>query len=575
MPLTHQASRFLPYILYTVGFLCLSYTIEEDSYIYFRVAENIANGAGYVFNVGGEHIETGSSPLWQYLLALIAACNIDLLTFAKISGFFLGAGQIFLIQKISGDLSTSWYGRYLPALAYCLNVPFLWWTNSGLETPLYTFMLLLCAWFSIRQAPLRAYHVLAFILLFFSRPEAPLTAAALIFCLLFQKKHRQFAMKTIFIVGLAAILYEVFRIYYFHDLQISPFYAKIGKASTAPPVIYAYLISSRLIWIAPVALAVPLMRPSGKELTLTCVTCAALFFFKTNYDHKPFYRFLTPALPFLFLLAFLGLEKVSGALQKITKKPNINAFFGIYAAVACIAIIWTPRIPNMSFSTKLSLRNPIFSTAQIIAEDPLPTLQYLYKKCLSPLQPFDLDNTFGNIGFNRKMVGYNYQAQMGSFLARNYPSAHWIVYDQMGQTPYFAGPEHNFVDLYGLTTKKIGFMYFGEHVKQNNLLLMYQNLTDSLLQKLLGPLDRRVSRTQAVDGIFALKPEVILINTITAHAKHTLTSDLASDHRLHEFYMRRYWIENLITVYERRDFNYAHDDLYVPQGMHVMQFNSN
>ena len=38
--------------------------IEEDAFIYFRFAENIAQGYGYVFNIGGERIEACSGLLW-------------------------------------------------------------------------------------------------------------------------------------------------------------------------------------------------------------------------------------------------------------------------------------------------------------------------------------------------------------------------------------------------------------------------------------------------------------------------------------------------------------------------------
>ncbi len=43
--------------------------IEEDAFIYFRFAENIANGYGYVFNVGGERIEACSGLIWLGLMA--------------------------------------------------------------------------------------------------------------------------------------------------------------------------------------------------------------------------------------------------------------------------------------------------------------------------------------------------------------------------------------------------------------------------------------------------------------------------------------------------------------------------
>ena len=36
--------------------------LAEDAYIYFRFAENIASGHGYVFNPGGENIEGCYTP---------------------------------------------------------------------------------------------------------------------------------------------------------------------------------------------------------------------------------------------------------------------------------------------------------------------------------------------------------------------------------------------------------------------------------------------------------------------------------------------------------------------------------
>ena len=564
--------RSLPYLLYALGFLCLAFTIEEDSYIYFRVAENIASGAGYVFNVGGEHIETGSSPLWQYLLALVAACHVNLLFFAKIFSFALGAGQIFLVQKISRELSDTWYMRYLPALAYCLSVPFLWWANSGLETPLYTLILLYCLWLSLRAAPPRPLQAVAFVLLYFSRPEAILAVAVFAACLGVDRRRRRFALTAVLAVGLCAAAYEIFRIFYFHDLQISPFYAKIGKIGTPASAIDAYLMTGRLIWLLPAALAVILIRPNRKTLTLVATTCAPLFFFVSNYDHKPFFRFLAPALPLLLILGFLGLDRLSGFLQRVIKQPRIHQFAGAYAAAACLAIIWTPRIPDTRSAGRIDAHNPIFDAAAAVAKNPLATFGYLYDKYRAPLQPRVLDGTFKAV--NNRIIGDNYQAQVGSFLAKNYPSARWVVYDQMGQTPYFAGPRFGFIDLLGLTTKSVGLMYFGErNEREKGTISIYRDVADATLRALVGSTDRRISRQQELDDIFAKEPELILIHMITAHNPGTLTHSLATDPRLNQRYIPRYWLANLITVYERRDLNHEHDTLNIPPGLNVVPIN--
>ena len=42
--------------------------VNEDAYISFCIADNLAAGHGNVFNIGGERIELVSSVLWQLLL---------------------------------------------------------------------------------------------------------------------------------------------------------------------------------------------------------------------------------------------------------------------------------------------------------------------------------------------------------------------------------------------------------------------------------------------------------------------------------------------------------------------------
>ena len=75
----------LPYVVYLFLVFLLFNQVYEDSFIYFRVADNIAHGYGYVFNRGSENVETGSGLLWQLLLALGALLSLDLLLF-KMAG---------------------------------------------------------------------------------------------------------------------------------------------------------------------------------------------------------------------------------------------------------------------------------------------------------------------------------------------------------------------------------------------------------------------------------------------------------------------------------------------------------
>ncbi|HEX9725550.1 MAG TPA: hypothetical protein VGC53_14820, partial [Vicinamibacteria bacterium] len=68
--------------------LVLGAGIVDDTYIFLRYAENLANGNGLVFNLG-ERVEGYTSPLWVLLLGLFSRLGLDLaLTSVLLAGLF-------------------------------------------------------------------------------------------------------------------------------------------------------------------------------------------------------------------------------------------------------------------------------------------------------------------------------------------------------------------------------------------------------------------------------------------------------------------------------------------------------
>ena len=58
----------------------------DDAFIFFRYAQNWANGAGPVWNIGDVPVEGFSSPLWLYLLTLAHGVGFTIPIFAKLAG---------------------------------------------------------------------------------------------------------------------------------------------------------------------------------------------------------------------------------------------------------------------------------------------------------------------------------------------------------------------------------------------------------------------------------------------------------------------------------------------------------
>ncbi len=109
--ISNQKIAMLYTVLAVLIFLCLSaFTfnqIEEDAFIYFRAAENIAHGYGYVFSSGEFPLETGSSVLWQAQLVLLSMLPFNIVIMSKLLGAVYGVLCIVLTSHISGRLIKS------------------------------------------------------------------------------------------------------------------------------------------------------------------------------------------------------------------------------------------------------------------------------------------------------------------------------------------------------------------------------------------------------------------------------------------------------------------------------------
>jgi hypothetical protein len=129
----------------------LTFTLDDPS-ISFRYAENLARGHGLVFNPG-ERVEGYSNLLWVLGLSVVARLGIDpshtwgLVLIAKLLGAACALACLPLLLRLSRqfdpDEGEHGWLRGLPALVLGVSVYFPLWSVSGLETPLFTLLLLL------------------------------------------------------------------------------------------------------------------------------------------------------------------------------------------------------------------------------------------------------------------------------------------------------------------------------------------------------------------------------------------------------------------------------------------------
>ncbi|QRY80620.1 hypothetical protein JVX91_05815 [Pseudomonas sp. PDNC002] len=540
----------LALLLYCVLTALAYFFIEEDSYIYFRAAENIAGGFGYVFNIGDTPVESGSGPLWQYLLALgiyLGAAPIPLI---KLLGLSCGLGTVYLVYLAGRNFaSPAWGGA--AALMIAGSTPFVWWANSGLELAAYTLLLSGCLLICSRPGRIGGWRAIPFVLLLFVRPEAFLIVPVFLLFFAFNGQ-RAFALRVLISCALGYSCYLAFRLFYFHEVQVSAFYSKITAEGASWSYIWFVLKELRILY--PLALAIPAllllkrMSQPASFMLLVALSLMGIFFAGSNFDFKPYFRFYALALPqFYLLFACAG-----HALSQLTWRPS-RAMVAAYACFAVVAVIWVPRIELFAGRSP----NALLLMGRLIAEDPARALASYRDKLRDPQSQVPLDGMLAERSplLAAQCLDQNYQAAIGHFLRENYPQGLRIVYDQMGQTAYLAGKQQHFVDLLGLASPPVSLYYFNLNAANSHAKQLYKRVVDPLVG-LSSDSNRDIGLEDALQYVYDQNPDVVLIHGFVTRNPLTLTYHLSQSQWLRDNYIPRYQLAHWVTVYERKDHPY-------------------
>ncbi|MGQ9677315.1 MAG: hypothetical protein ACUVX1_16750 [Chloroflexota bacterium] len=114
--------------------------LRDDAYITLRYAERIAAGQGFVFNPG-EHVLGTTTPLFALLLAGLARLGLPVEDSAVAIGIGCDAIAVVVLSAI-GARFLQGRGIVFTALCYALFSPLVSHAVSGMETPLYTLLIL-------------------------------------------------------------------------------------------------------------------------------------------------------------------------------------------------------------------------------------------------------------------------------------------------------------------------------------------------------------------------------------------------------------------------------------------------
>ena len=167
--------------------LGLVQTTVDDSFISLRYSANLARGLGLVYNPG-EAVEGFSNPVWTLTSALFLALGADGWLTVKALGLLshaaliAGTVRLALVLGRPNDgvaLGAAILGAALAALSH----PLTFWAVQGLETPMYSALLIWAMarlWEEEAEPERLPISAVLLSLAALSRPEAPLLCAPIV-----------------------------------------------------------------------------------------------------------------------------------------------------------------------------------------------------------------------------------------------------------------------------------------------------------------------------------------------------------------------------------------------------------
>lgn len=310
----------------------------DDAGITYNFANNLADGYSIVLFPGGERVEGYSNPSWMFALALGKKLGINTFDLAPKMGYLFGALCVFLMAAFTMAGNGKKYTW--SALAACLLLAHhgahAIWSLSGMESPLYLFLILAgsfrlfieCDPDGKSRLPISPF---LFFLLAITRPEGIIFfAMAVGFRILAYNLPGRKIGKTdgiwlaVFLLPWAT--YQTWHYIYFAWPLPNTYYGKVeprdfgqifsvsGKGFT---YLTGFLKAYNLSWIFYlIPFAFLSKKGWTRALYLLGVLAFVMFFpVYSNGDWMRGWRFCAPVAAPLFLLAAFGVQGIANVIN--------------------------------------------------------------------------------------------------------------------------------------------------------------------------------------------------------------------------------------------------------------------
>jgi arabinofuranosyltransferase len=342
----------------------------DDAFISFRYAKNFVEGHGLVYNIG-ERVEGYSNFLWTLLLSLFMKMGLDPVTMSQVLGVLFSLGTVFLLLR----LNRCFYPKhnlfnYLAPLFLACCGAYAAWSTGGLETSLFTFLVLLGSFFLISgiDPPKRlAWSGLIFALVCMTRPDGLILALVTFgFLLYLALSRKKVELKGLLLWSLFFLipffLYFIWRWSYYGKMLPNTFYIKVAGAAYYNQG-FSYLLSFvERFWIwfmaAPLLFLGKVMKlnPKLRMVVLYFTSMILAFCCYVVYvggDFMDMFRFFVPILPFFFFLVQEGFRGMNSNLRLFFKGryqsavAPLNVFM---VGLLLLLLAYPSRASNMVWS---------------------------------------------------------------------------------------------------------------------------------------------------------------------------------------------------------------------------------
>lgn len=512
--------------------------IEEDAFIYFRFAENIANGYGYVFNVGGERIEACSGLIWLGLITLLTFLPLHIVLATKLLCFVFGVLCIHKVFVLSQRFIPDRFLALLPAFFMAASIPFYVWSVRGLETAFYWFVALWLLDWATNPDRVRWWWLPAIVLIN-ARPEGVFMLAAVVPYLFFcQRKTSQFWLGVVWI-ALSFLAVTAWRFWYFHDLVPHPFYFKVNPnhlQSFRNLLTYGWYSGWWLLLL--IALPGVVRRWQQQDVALAGFLVLSLLWTVFVFEDKAFNRHTGIVLPFIYMFTLMLLAR--------WWQPAGWWLRGASQALLVVLLAYT-LVYAQTVQFENSRRGPFLANFLHALSN---NKDYWGKVGRLIKNPDSFQEGIDKVGvFN---IRYNFIASVGDFVHLNYRDDAVVVYDQIGQAPWYAGEKTQFIDNLGLGYRAIGLSRFHQAAEQSWLYHSYEKVMEFLVGY-WWPEEKRVQTNQEIiEGILSRKPDVIIARKkYIVKERNNLLTDMLRDPAILAQYQARYLLNNREIIFER------------------------